>query len=136
MADDPLAPKTEPYANWTKLFTAFRVALDLKKLLLAAGGIVATAIGWWLLGLIFYGASKMPEWKDYAPPETNKTAETVKEAWDAFKVDRRRWNLLHEMAGPPDALLRVDAADVANTYEEFLLLDAWAKDYRARTKTL
>ena len=39
---------------WTRLFTAFKVALDPKKLLLAAAGIVVMAFGWWLLANIFH----------------------------------------------------------------------------------
>ena len=49
MAEEHLAQPAVGKAAWTKLFTAFRVALDLKKLLLAAGGIVVTGLGWWVL---------------------------------------------------------------------------------------
>ena len=134
MADDQLAGPSEPKASWTKLFSAFRVALDLKKLLLAAGGMVATAAGWWVLAAIFYKA-EAPDWlRDYAHLE-NKD-----EAWQDFKRDRKRWNLMHEMAAPApekasDAVLR-DAADVADTLKEYTLLDGWLKAYRAKTKTL
>lgn len=133
MADDQLAGQSEPKASWTALFTAFRVALDLKKLLLAAGGIVATAVGWWVFAAIFY-TEKAPDWKDYA------AAENKDEAWQTFKRDRKRWDLMHEMAAPaPDKVedaVRKDAADVADNLAEYLLLDGWLKDYRAKTKTV
>ena len=38
MAEDPIGQRKEMKAPWTKIFTAFKVALDLKKLLLAAAG--------------------------------------------------------------------------------------------------
>ena len=38
---------------WTLLLRTFQVTLDLNKLLLAAGGILATAFAWWVLGAIF-----------------------------------------------------------------------------------
>jgi hypothetical protein len=112
------------------LFTAFRIALDLKKLLLAGGGLVGTAIGWWIFAALFYSTASMPQWDHYS------AATDKKEAWQTFKRDRARWNLLHEMAGtiperPADAV-REDAADVAETLEEFLLLE----DVRTNAKTL
>lgn len=130
MADDRLAEHEHARASWTKLFTAFRIALDLKKLLLAAGGLVATALGWWIFAAIFYSTAAMPQWKDYS------TAENKQEAWQTFKRDRSRWNLLHEMAGEvpdvPEKVVRQDAADVADSLEEFNLLE----DVRTNVKTL
>lgn len=103
-----------------KLFTAFRIALDLKKLALAGAGIFITSLGWWLLSWIFYSATP-PQWKVY-----EKDYPSQKQAWDAFKRDRARWNLLHELAGPPtndpNAAIRIDAGDVARNEVEFLAL--------------
>ena len=59
MAEGRLELRKEDLQNlmpWTKLFKAFMVALDIKKLLLAAGGIVTMALGWWLLAFLFYFA--------------------------------------------------------------------------------
>ena len=52
---------------WTELFRSFQVALDPKKLLLAAAGILAMAFGWWLLAVIF-GSQAKPQWgtQDYS----------------------------------------------------------------------
>ena len=52
-------------ASWTKIFGTFLVALDPFKLLVAAGGILATALGWWLLSLIFYNAWTEPKLSDF-----------------------------------------------------------------------
>jgi hypothetical protein len=72
---------------WTELFQGFKVALDPKKLLLAAGGILVMAAGWSILGWAFYNSRPEPNPNDYADKET-------------FEVNRRKWKLLHETAGP------------------------------------
>src|SRR5205085_464890 len=105
-------------APWTKIFTAFKVALDVKKLLLAAGGILAMAAGWWLLAVIFYSMRSMPEAKDYVASAADK-----EEGFKEFKVARKRWNLLYELAGPPTTDLkevkRVDAGDIADSWVQY-----------------
>jgi len=45
MAEDPIGQRGKP-RSLDKLFTAFKVALDMRKLLLAAAGILAMHIGW------------------------------------------------------------------------------------------
>jgi hypothetical protein len=123
MADEAMAPRPAARANWTKLFSAFKVALDLKKLLLAAAGIVATWLGWWLLALVFY-TDRVPEWRDYA---VTGGGDEQRIAWDQFKQARARWNLLHEMAGPiPSSTAeakKVDSADIAQTLEDYEALE-------------
>lgn len=99
----------------TKLFTAFRIALDLKKLALAAAGIFATYLGWWVLSAVFYTSA--PQWKVY-----EKEYSSQKQAWDAFSRDRARWRLLHELAAPP-TVGREEAADIARSAEEFTDLE-------------
>ncbi len=117
MAEDNVAGHSGPKASWPKLFTAFRVALDLKKLLLAAGGIVATAVGWTVFGWMFYETAEMPKWG----PQYSSSS------WQDFRRDRDRWNLLHEMAGTvadkPGNAIKVDAGDKAGSKEEFNLLE-------------
>jgi len=49
---------------WTELFRGFQVALDPKKLLLAAAGILLMAIGWWLWAFVFFSSQSMPKWND------------------------------------------------------------------------
>ncbi|MBM3997491.1 MAG: hypothetical protein FJ303_25595, partial [Planctomycetes bacterium] len=51
---------------WTKVFGAFKIALDLKKLTLAAMGIFLVAVGWWVFSWTFYTIRNergTPEWK-------------------------------------------------------------------------
>src|SRR5437868_4745070 len=48
------------YWAWTELFRTFQVALDPKKLLLAAAGIVAMYAGWWVLAVASSGLRAEP----------------------------------------------------------------------------
>jgi len=111
MAEEHVAGESEPkwLWRWLKLFTAFRVALDLKKLLLAAGGLVATFFGWAVLGWVFYSTAEMPTFGAHYS------------TWQEFRRDRDRWNLLHEMAG--NAAVNYDAGDFAATKAEFEFLE-------------
>ena len=114
MAEEHVGPR--PVA-WTKIFTGFKVALDLKKLLLAAAGVLSTALGWWLLSVVAYNLpifSTKPEWKNYLQNATNE--EQKKAAFTSFRASRASWNLLHELAGSGD--VPIDAADVAQSYKE------------------
>jgi hypothetical protein len=100
---------------WLELFRGFQIAFDFRKLLLAAGGIVCMAFGWWLLAVIFYSSSK-PDWVE---KYKNKYGDDQAKAWAEFKTDRARWNLLHRVAGPADSPETLDAGDVADRPDEF-----------------
>ena len=136
MAEDHPGATAAPTASWTKLFTAFRIALDIKKLLLAAGGLVATAIGWLFFAWLFY-SDKAPEWKNYAPAP-DKLVEARNEAFSSFQLARKRWRLLHELAGPvPEKaadIRRFEAIDFANNLAQFELLNTIA-ELRGKGKT-
>lgn len=111
MAEEHVGPR--PWA-WTKIFSGFKVALDLKKLLLAGAGIVLMWLGWWALSAIFYPLPTMPQWeRDYAGAKTDED----KVAWTNFKAHRASWNLLHELAG--SGPLPLEPADVATTLAEY-----------------
>lgn len=115
---------------WTKLFTAFKVALDPKKLLLAGAGILAMSFGWWLLSWIFFSFnSRAPEW-------TPGKYEDEKAAWESEKLARIRWNLLHELAAPVPADIssapKVDAFDLASSPQEYRQIVKKAEEIKAR----
>src|SRR5688500_7456843 len=100
MADDQLgqradAPRRTP---WTKIFSTVKVALDVKKLLLAAAGIVVMALGWLVLSEVFFlvGGQNPPQVKDYI---TSQDAKEQEEQWEAFKIARHRWNMRFQLAG-------------------------------------
>lgn len=92
-------------ASWTKVFGTFLVALDPFKLIVAAGGILATAFGWWLLSLIFYSAwtePKLSTFEEKARKDSKLETEEDRKRWAKKEYDRSRdsWALIHELAGP------------------------------------
>src|SRR5437773_933372 len=105
MAEEHVGPRP---AAWTKIFTGFKVALDLKKLALAGLGVLATAVGWYALSWLAYTpVATEPKWNE----EKNQSAAEKDASWTAFKSRHAAWNLLHELAGPKP--VPVQAADVA-----------------------
>jgi hypothetical protein len=133
MAEELVEPRRlnlRQWLPWTELFNGFRVALDPKKLLMAAAGILAMACWWWLWSVVFYSSRAKPEWpKDYPTSNyrsdgENEAAATDK-AWRVFKSDRAKWNLLYETAGAPGPDGRpedTDAGDLADNPQEFDVL--------------
>jgi hypothetical protein len=105
---------------WTELFRGFQVAMDPKKLALAAAGIVAMWLGWVILSLIFYGLRSEPRWSDTNDPT----------AWKDFKEDREKWNILYQAAGPSP--VQTDANDLAETPEQWKQIDAQLKQEPTR----
>ncbi len=119
MAEEHVGPRPDRQVLWTKIFTAFRLARDVKMLVLAALGIVITAIGWVVLAWLFYlPFSTPPQWKNF---EQGKTPEEREADWNRFKVALARWNLLHELAG--NRVVHESAADVAATLDEYEALE-------------
>jgi len=124
---------------WTKLFSGFKVALDPKKLLLAAAGILVMSIGWYVLSWIFYGVGgNKPEWTDYKATIASYSGETDKEkeknAFDACKQARSRWNLRYAMAAPVpsvsdlhdkarEGIVYFDDLDAADTLSEYRAIE-------------
>jgi hypothetical protein len=105
---------------WTELFRGFQVALDPKKMFLAACGIVVMSAGWFLLSVLF-APSNTPPAKDPEVLEErisrirekyqNEPAESVDrrvaDATRQFEADHQaavnQWKLLQWTAGEPGA---------------------------------
>jgi hypothetical protein len=132
MAEDQVGMRKEvlqQLAPWTKLFSAFKVALDPKKLLLAGAGILVMQLGWWVLAMVYFGfgSDRPPDWPSYASGKT--TPEQKNAAWQEFKRDRQIWNLKYEMAGtlPTDAKdkpPRYDIGDKAESPSDYEAIEA------------
>lgn len=119
-ARDYPAWKPKP-ASWTKLFSTFLVALDPFKLLVAAAGILATALGWWLLSVIFYGAWSVPKPSDYDSKKFSEatTEEQRAELKDAaYRKDMATWAMMYELAGPSDGSNADAKAAYTRWYQE------------------
>src|SRR5437016_5166859 len=100
MAEGKLEPRDinwRQWLPWTHLFRGFWIAIDLKKLFLAAVGLLVMSVGWWLLASIFYGPRKAPDWSSGS---YESTKENEAEVWAKFKEDRREWNFFLRAAGP------------------------------------
>ncbi|HYV35157.1 MAG TPA: hypothetical protein VE988_05600 [Gemmataceae bacterium] len=123
-------------APWTKLFTAFKIALDPKKLVLAGAGLLVMSLGWWVLSAVFFSMNAdRPMWDSKQYPDSASTDKVKRdEAWKEFKRDRHRWYLTYQMAGTPTMVEssdevagkkiqvpkeRKDVADLANSPEEY-----------------
>jgi hypothetical protein len=130
---------------WTLLFRGFWLALDHKKLILAAAGILMMALGWWVLAYFFLNIvpGSKPVWPTDYPSANYQDGEQG--AWTAFKADRRIWNLRYEAAGPgPGSRPEgkddgyADAGDLASTPEEFkkIEVDSARRTYRIDDKEL
>jgi hypothetical protein len=98
---------------WTDIFRCFQVALDPRKLLMAALGILLMSLGWYLLSLVFYKSRPLETDTRYStqevsrdlgpkkPNNTDYTSEEYKEEADSrFQRDLAEWKVLHDLAGP------------------------------------
>src|SRR5215831_16616746 len=123
MAEERLEPREvnlRQWLPWTVLFRGFHTALDVKKLLLAAAGILVMAFGWWLLAIIFFSPRTKPAWPADFPTANFNGSE--QDAWKAFKRARDQYNLLYDAAAPADRAELMDAGDLANNPQEFEVL--------------
>jgi hypothetical protein len=96
---------------WLKLFTAFKIAVLPSKLFLAAAGIFIMALGWNVLGWIFFSIRSEPKAADY------------KDDWKGFQQARASWNLFYEMAGNESRPEQAeDVVDKIADYKQFLAI--------------
>ncbi len=100
---------------WLNLFRSFQVALDPRKLFVAALGILVMSLGWWLLSVTFMaGYSRQPIRDDYAkeklvgwgvkPPQEKPTDAEIDAFYEAEKERQyqravARYRTLEELAG-------------------------------------
>lgn len=98
---------------WTEIFRTFQVALDPRKLLVAAAGILVMSIGWYLLSRAFittkpdlkddtrYGTiavravvgDKKPDGREYTEADYKLEADRL------YLRDMAEWKTLHNLAG-------------------------------------
>ena len=100
---------------WMEIFRCFQVAIDPRKLLVAAVGILVMAIGWYVLSAMSYyqppnrdedkyrTATILNELGDKKKPGTdqNYTEPDAKAMGDQrYAADLAQWTVLAELAGP------------------------------------
>ena len=105
---------------WADIFRCFQVALDPRKLLVAAVGIFAMSFGWWLLSVIFWKPaydrsdsrySNTVVQKEYQGKKkadgTDYNEADLKEIGDKQHArDMEEWRVLDRLAGPDGGKLR------------------------------
>ena len=102
---------------WTEIFRCFQVALDPRKLLVAAAGILTMSVGWFILSAVFYSKAperSLPEYsntviaKDYEGKKKPGTEESYKEADfteignQKFAADYAEWTVLADLSAPAE----------------------------------
>jgi hypothetical protein len=99
---------------WLELFRCFQIALDPRKLLAAAAGILVTSVGWYLLSAAFYhrapdrndpdysNANIAREFEGKTKPsgEAYREADFVEEGNRRFHRDYQEWQVLADLAAP------------------------------------
>jgi hypothetical protein len=100
---------------WTEIFRCFQVALDPRKLLVAAVGILVMSLGWHLLSRAFYHNPPNPDddtrytaraiAQELGPRKPDGVTEYTPEEYAAegrrrYEQDLKEWRVLHDMAGP------------------------------------
>lgn len=118
------------YWAWTELFRTFQVALDPKKLVLAAAGIFVMWFGWWLLSAAFAGGRSEPRKQDYVAADYKKRydivddAEAERRADEAFKQDHFEYVRFYQLAGKADP----EAAEAWKRRPGYLRVPPWHED--------
>lgn len=107
---------------WMQIFRCFQVALDPRKLLVAAAGILVMSLGWYVLSAIFFykaPARNAPEYdnstirKDFEgkkKPGTNEDyteADFTETGNQRFLHDYAQWQVLSDLAGPYNQMVPV-----------------------------
>lgn len=111
MADGHIGASRSPWL-WTELFRTFQVALDPKKLLLAAMGLVAAAVATKIVSVVFFAVRSEPVAANYDPAPYIKKGESEesakRRAADAFARDFASYQFVYRLAGPGDPTSSLD----------------------------
>ena len=88
---------------WMRLLRTFLVALDPFKLIVAAAGILLTALGWWLISLIVLNSWTVPKEADYVVSPSKATQDRTREQLQTekdreFKLDDDRYKMIRILA--------------------------------------
>jgi hypothetical protein len=96
----------KPKPSWFELFRCFQVALDPRKLLAAAAGILVMSVGWYILSAIFYYKAPERSEQEYSNATLQKKyegkseQELVELGNAQYQRDLAQWRELADLAGP------------------------------------
>ena len=117
--DTTPAPSIRTLFPWIEIFRCFQIALDPRKLLVAALGILVMSFVWWLLSSMFwYKAPKLDDreydtgvilskYDNKTNPVTGRPYsedDAKKIAKEKFDADFEQWKTLDSLAGPGGSL--------------------------------
>lgn len=94
---------------WLEIFRCFQVAIDPRKLLAAAAGILFMSVGWYVLSAVFYYKAPDRSEAKYSNATLQKEYEGKKEdeltqiGTDLYQADLAQWRELADLAAPADA---------------------------------
>jgi len=103
------------FRGFMDIFRCFQVAIDPRKLLVAAVGILTMSFGWYVLSACFYykapkendakysNKAILDEFGTQKKPDTNENyneADAAKIAKERFDADYEQWKILDDLAGP------------------------------------
>lgn len=101
MAEERQGSREVPFrrvASWTQILRTFLVALDPFKLLIAAFGILATAVGWWLISWVIWNFWSEPNPEDYkSAPDAS--AEKIVEDQTSLRIAQERFVFMAGLTG-------------------------------------
>ncbi|OWK47047.1 hypothetical protein [Fimbriiglobus ruber] len=119
MTDGPNDAPAFPFRKaflWTEIFRSFQVALDPRKLLVAAAGILVMSLGWYLLSCAFYYKKPLESDENYSNKYLERTLDkkadgsgyTDEEKAAArkqmYERDVAEWKVMYDLAGPDGRL--------------------------------
>jgi hypothetical protein len=102
---------------WTNIFRCFQVALDPRKLFVAAVGILAMSLSWWLLSAVFYYKAPKDNDLEYRPETVQKDYEGKTKGKDEKGQD---------INYKPEDFARIGSDRFARDYEQWQQLDILA----------
>ncbi len=104
---------------WTEIFRCFQVALDPRKLLVAAVGILVMSFGWYVLSASFYYPAPSRDADEYSNSKLERELRDKKKPGtdtpyseddrraigdQRYQADVEQWQVLAELAGPGGSL--------------------------------
>jgi hypothetical protein len=120
---------------WTEIFRCFQVALDPRKLLVAAVAILVMSLMWWLLSVIFYYKAPAREAERYANSRYLNDA-SLKDELAAYAKEEEARSRAAKEAPAPDAQAfneraarRLGDAEFESDLEQWRVLDNLAGPY-------
>lgn len=137
---------------WTEIFRCFQVALDPRKLLVAAAGILAMSLGWYLLSAVFYYKKPVDNQEEYQTQAkrslgekkvdaSSKEVPVLPEDYNAeakrlYERDLAEWRTLDDLAGPGGRLRSMPWSEYRGPNPYLLVASVFSGNAAERSNSL